>query len=129
MLRKVIATQAQGILIAIVASTLLAAGGLLFAQGAANGLLADHRRLIDALDILAEDINQLTDQLFFLDKEQNRLHTELQGERTLAASGIYGHAPAVDEPPAINLDPTQRRRRQRQGAGTASEHSPRTGLE
>lgn len=116
MLRKVIATQAQGILIAIVASTLLAAGGLLFAQGAANGLLADHRRLIDALDILAEDINQLTDQLFFLDKEQNRLHTELQGERTLAASGFMAmlrlsmsHRPSILIQPNAAVDSARAR--------------------
>ena len=116
MLRNPFAIQAKCLFATLVGSTLLAAGGLLFAQGTATGLLADHRRLINALDILAEDINQLTDQLFFLDSEQSRLHAELNGERNKAAAGFMAmlrlsmsHRPSVLIEPNAAVDTARAR--------------------
>lgn len=94
----------------------MAAAGFLFAQGSTNGLLADHRRLIDALDILADDINQLTDQLYFLDLEQSRLRADLQNEHNTAATGFMAmlrlsmsHRPSVLVEPSAAIDTARAR--------------------
>ena len=95
---------------------LFSLGILTNAQPSDTGMIADHKRLIDALDILAEDINRLTDRLFLLDTQRDELSANLHVERDTAAASFMailrmsmGHRPPALLSPSTAINDARAR--------------------